>query len=421
MWKWIVRIAIVLGAWSVFAQTAPDQLAESSAASPQIAVVADGNMIPNGKPQTWGRPRVLQAFGGTEVLLYAQGLPDTTASVLYDQIWLFRNENDAGGWSSKYDLGTPVRILPSPSGSALGSAPDHNYPHHWPYKLFGRYYMIVQDIAGAPTAENFRYYIFGKSNDGITWTWRKFLKVRAGASLDQITWKDITIGGQVYNYGFVSGTKEGSFGTGAIRFQQTNDGTCDWCFGNNALAIYSSAAWVTAPTCASIGDASGYDFCLYRDPVCETSAASCPANKRIDLDFILSGVRHPSLHRLSKFNNRYELWSQATHAPDLGCGCEDGTTPDTENNNTFAYRTFTPPTSLTTDPSTLLGTPKELAQDSPAVRCMPASARQSRITPFRLEWTTDTLYSRTSDNPSNPFICPNVWGYLVRTKLKTLP
>jgi hypothetical protein len=73
------------------------------------------------------------------------------------------------------------------------------------------------------------------------------------------------------------------------------------------------------------------------------------------------------------------------------------------------------------DPSTTLGTEKELTQDSTAVRCMPASARQSRITPFRLEWTTDVLYSRTSDNPSSPFVCPNVWGYIVRTRLKTMP
>ena len=412
MWRPWVRIAITLIAFNAFGQTAPDQLAESNAASPKIVTIADG------ASQTWGRPRVLQSFDGTQVLLYAQGLPNTGANPLYDQIWLFRNENDATGWNSKYDAAPAVRILPSTSGSGVGSALDHNYPHHWPYKLFGRYYMIVQDIAGAPTAENFRYYIFGKSNDGVNWQWRKFLKVRAGHSLDQITWKDITIGGQTYNYGFVSGTKEGQIGTGAIRFQQTN-GACDWCFGNNALSVYSGGAWVTAPTCASIGDNSGYDFCLYRNPACETSAANCPAGDRIDVDFFLPGVRHPSLHRLSKFNNKYELWNHSTNTSP-SCGCDDGLTP--ENNNTFSYRTFTPPTSLTTNPATLLGTPKELVQDTPtAVRCMPANSRQSRITPFRLEWTTDVLYSRTSDNPSSPFICPTVWGYIVRTKLKTVP
>jgi len=419
MWKQWLRMGIVLAAAAgVMAQTAPDQLAESNAAVPKIAVIADG------ANQTWGRPRVLQSFDGTQVLLYAQGLPDVTAATLYDQIWLFRNENDANGWSSKYDLAAPVRILPK-SGTGIGSATDHNYPHHWPYKLFGRYYMIVQDIAGAPTAANFKFYLLGKSNDGITWTWRRFLRVREGMSLDQVAWKDMTIGGQTWNYGFVSGTKEGGgIGTGAIRFQQTNTAGCDWCYDmtppSAALQTWSNSAWATVPTCASIGDTSGYDFCLYRDPACAVSSASCPADKRVDPDFILPGVRHPSLHRLSKFGNRYELWNHSTHSPDTGCGCEDGTNPDLDNNNTFTYRTFTPPTSLAQDPSTTLGTEKELTQDSPAVRCMPASARQSRITPFRLEWTTDVLYSRTSDNPS-PFVCPNVWGYIVRTRLKTVP
>jgi hypothetical protein len=421
----VLTIIALLLSTAAGAQVAPSQLAESNA-SPAIVTVADGGADVN---QTWGRPRVLQSFDGLRVLMYAQGLPNLNANPLLDQIWLFRNENDAGGWSSVYNSEAKVRILPTPNPSPTlpantpGLATTHNYPHHWPYKLHGRYYMVVQDIDGAPTADNFRFFLLGYSNDGVNWTWRRFLRVRVGMSLDQIAWKDMIIEGTRYNYGFVSGTKDGGgIGTTAIRFKQDATTGGAWAFdatSNNTLAIWSGGAWASVPTCASIGDNSGYDFCLYKDAACATSDVNCPLSARIDPDWVIPAMRHPSLHRLSKHNNAYELWNHATVA-DEGCGCEDGAA--TENNNTFAYRRFTPPTTLAQNPATTLdSTVRYVRQDVPRARCMPASYRQARITPFRLEWTADLLYSRTGDaKGSNPDLCSTTgWGYIVRTRLES--
>lgn len=415
----LVTCVLLLFAAGAAAQVVPDKLVESNSPLVDIAVIADGGTDVN---QTWGRPRVLQSYDGTQVLLYAQGLPDLTAAALRDQIWLFRNENDPTGWSTEYDLFPKVRILPSPSG--IGSDTTKNYAHQWPYKAHGRYYMIAQEAANPPNSATFKFYLLGKSADGVNWTWRRFMRVREGMSLDQIAWKDIVIGGTTYNYGFMSGTRENGLGIGAIRFKQdltTNEWGYDTSSTSTALAVWtdstSPASWVTVPTCASVGDTSGYDFCMYKAPLCGVAGGSCAADKKIDPQFFLGG-RHPSLHRLARHNNKYELWNHST-TPDLGCGCEDSSDPNLENNNTFTYRQFTPPASLTQDPATTLGAGQEVGQDAPAIRCMPASQRQSRITPFRLEWTLDMLYSRTADNKQNPFQCSTTgWAYIVRTRLE---
>jgi hypothetical protein len=420
----LVFLACLLTAVVAAAQSAPDQLAESNSPITPIAIVANGGGDVN---QTWGRPRVLQSFDDTKVLMYAQGLPDLSVAVKHDQIWLFRNPNTPTGWSTEYTLNPKVRILPAPAATAGGTAPgmnlDANYAHQWPYKMHGRYYMVAQEAVGDPASANFKFFLLGKSTDGVNWTWRRWMRVREGTSIDQITWKDFVLNGQTWNYGFMSGTKPGAIGIGAIRFRQDNLAGGDWAFdfssASTALTVWSNNAWVTVPTCASLGDTSGYDFCMYKDKLCGTPGATCPTtpvDKRIDPDYFLSG-RHPSFHRLARHANKLELWNHSSNA-NTSCGCQDGLSA---NNNTFTYRQITPPASLSTSPVTLIGTGKEVAEDTPKIRCMPAGYRQSRITPFRLEWTLDMLYSRTGDDKTNPAgtACFSWgWAYIVRTRLE---
>lgn len=414
----LLFVASLLSAAIAAAQSAPDQLNEGNWPITPIAIIVNGG---GDVGETWGRPRALQSYDGSVVLLYAQGLPDLSANPKHDQIWLFRNPNNSTGWSTEYNAYPKVRILPGPPGSGVGSDASRNYAHHWPYKMHGRYYMVAQEV-GDPSADNFRLYLLGKSSDGINWTWRRFLHVREGISLDQLAWKDISIGGVTYNYGFVAGVV-GGIGIGAIRFRQDGAAGGEWGYDfgstSTALAIWSGGTWVTVPTCASIGDTSGYDFCMYRQPSCGQVGGLCPNDKKIDPQLFLQG-RHPSLHRLARHNNKYELWNHGTRSPDTNCGCEDTTNPTLENANTLQYRQVFPPTTLTQDPATTVGPVKEVGMDSPAIRCMPSDQRQSRNTPFRLEWTLDMLYSRTGDNKTNPFNCTQPgWHYIVRTRLET--
>lgn len=145
--KFIV-LAVLFVSIDVRAQSAPDQLIESNFPITDIAtIVSNGTGI--AQDQTWGRPRALQSYDGSTVLLYAQGLPDLILPK-HDEVWLFRNANTPTGWSTEFkDTATypRVRILPKPSGSGIGSNVDMNYAHHWPYKMYGRYYMVAQEAA----------------------------------------------------------------------------------------------------------------------------------------------------------------------------------------------------------------------------------------------------------------------------------
>lgn len=293
--------------------------------------------------------------------------------------------------------------------------------------------MVAQEAAD-PSNDNFHFYLMGKSADGINnWTFRRFLRVREGITLDQIAWKDISIGGVTYNYGFVSGISNG-IGITAIRLRQDGASGGEWAYDTSAtstaLAIWTASGWVTVPTCASIGDNSGYDFCMYRDPICATSADLCPASAKIDPYMLFLNGRHPSLHRLEKHNGKYELWYHSARSRPANkptCGYEDPVDPTIDNANSFVYREFTPPTTTTglaANPATLLGPEFVLGEelvDADRIRCMPAMYRQARNTPFRLEWTFDMLYSRTKDDKSAPMVgTPVGYPYIVRTRLEVL-
>lgn len=416
----LIVLAVLLLSIRAHAQSVPDQLAESNSPITDVAIIVSNGTGDVTDNQTWGRPRALLTYNLATVLLYAQGLPELI-NPKHDEVWLFRNPNTPTGYSTEYTGAAPVRILPAVSG--IGSNVDMNYAHHWPYKMHGRYYMVAQEAAD-PSNDNFHFYLLGKSTDGINWTWRRWLHVREGITLDQLAWKDISIGGTTYNYGFVSGLV-GPIGLSAIRFKQDGTAGGDWAFdtssGSTALAIWSNNSWVTVPTCASIGDTSGYDFCMYRQPSCGQVGGACPDDKKIDPQIFLTNGRHPSLHRLEKHGNKYELWYHSTLATTGTCGYEDPDDPTLNNANTFTYRQFTPPTTLTQDPATTVGPALFLKQEAVGpIRCMPARYRSSRATPFRLEWTFDMLYSRTGDSESDPFSTTTYdpHHYIVRTRLE---
>ena len=419
----LALLSLMLLSLHAFGQAVPSQLVESNFPTVDIAILADNNI--GGVPQTWGRPRALQTYDAATVLLYAQGLPELNAP-LPDEVWLFTNPNTPTGWSTAY---TRVkRILPTTSG--VGSDVNMNYAHHWPYKMHNRYYMVAQEAA-TPSTENFHFYLMGKSADGINnWTFRKFFRTREGITLDQLAWKEVSIGGVTYNYGFVSGISNIT-GISAIRLRQDASAGGEWAYDTSAtstaLAVWTASGWVNVPTCASIGDSSGYDFCMYRNPICATSAENCPASAKIDPYMFINNARHPSLHRLERHNGTYELWYHSTQprpASKPVCGPEDATNPTLDNANAFVYHQFTPPTSLTQDPATLVGPAFVLGEepvDADRIRCMPAMYRQSRDTPFRLEWTLDMLYSRTKDNKTAPMTgTPVGYPYIVRTRLEVL-
>jgi hypothetical protein len=417
----LTLLSLVLLSLYASGQAVPSQLVESNSPATPVATILDNSTIDDGaEDQSWGRPRALQTYDLSTVLLYAQGLPELVAPK-HDEVWLFTNPNTPTGWSTKYSK--VKRILPASSGT-VGADPNLNYAHHWPYKLHNRYYMLAQE-AGDPSASNFRYYLLGKSSDGINWTWRRFLQIRQGLSLDQVAWKDISIGGVTYNYGFVSGLS-GVGGLGAIRFRQDGAAGGEWAYDasptSTALAIWTAGGWVTVPTCASIGDGSGYDFCMYRQPSCGIKDAPCPDTAKIDPQMFVTNGRHPSLHRLERHNNKYELWYHSTQTRPANdpCGPEDATDPTLDNANTLTYRQFTPPTTLTQNPATTLGPELILGdEDVNPIRCMPSMYRQSRNTPFRLEWTLDMLYSRTRDHENDPKGgTPETNAYIVRTRME---
>lgn len=152
-----------------------------------------------------------------------------------------------------------------------------------------------------------------------------------------------------------------------------------------------------------------------------------PSDKKIDPQIIINGGRHPSLHRLEKHGNKLELWYHAPTpipAENANCGYEDPDQPGTDNANGFRYHLITAPQSLTQNPATTVGAQKTLGQEKwgdgeGPIRCMPARYRQSRNTPFRLEWTFDFLYSRTGDPEGNAFGGPPEHHYIVRTRMET--
>ncbi len=423
------------------AQHAPDQIIEITGTVP-IGIVK------NNQSQThhWGASRVLQAdvaapFGvldsADRVYMYSTGVDLTLPSCSRrDQLWLFQNPNTRNGWSTEYSLAQPTRILPKPDASCTGCAPgstssncigctawgDYLYNASWPYRWNGKFYVVVS--ASPPlnpnpnclTNDRFFQTLLGVSTDGINWTFRRFLKAPSnaqglGQSFAGVTWKEIAIQGTNYHWGFSFGKNDitGLRGLGGVRFRHVASpcSNSPWCFpAQGALEVWSSGQWVTVPSCSSIGDTSGYDYCLYTNP-------GDPVGSRIQIDTITGQGYFPSLHRLQRFANALELWTHELAPAKPNC-CQ-------VNNDLgvtiLQYQQVFAPTALSQSPQSTLGPRLTLAEGNPAVRCQPGGNAQSRFAPFRLEWTFDMIYSRTTDNSANPFVCPRETHYVVRTLL----
>jgi hypothetical protein len=226
-----------------------------------------------------------------------------------------------------------------------------------------------------------------------------------------VAWKEIPIQGTNYHWGFSFRANDitGLRGLGGIRFRHVASPCANspWCFPTQgALEVYSGGSWVVVPTCSSIGDNSGYDYCLYTNP-------ADPVGSRIEIDTITNQGYFPSLHQLQRFGNAYELWTHEVAPAKPGC-CQ---TNQSLGTTILQYQQVFPPTSLTQSPQSTLGPRFTLGESSPAVRCQPGGNAQSRFAPFRLEWTFDMLYSRTTDNSVDPMACPRENHYVVRTLL----
>ncbi len=429
--RWCTGLLFVLLSPTAGAQHAPQQLSERTATVPIATVKSNDNQTHN-----WGGARVLQADvappfgvldGADRVYMYVTGVdllenPCTRR----DQLWLFQNPNTRQEWSSVYDEAPGVRILPKPDAQCTGctglncvgckSWGDYLFGTHWPYQWNGKYYLVVTasrpNAAACTTNSDFFQILLGVSNDGITWTFRPFIKTSSAQALTGITWKEVSIEGVPYHWGYTNPDNllPGQRGLGGIRFRH-NASSCTnppWCFASSgALEVWSSGQWVTVPSCQSIGDTSGYDYCLYTNRL-------DPVGSRINLDFIAGEGQSPSLHKLARHGDIYELWTHGEASPKPNCCQLDNKVAAMQ----LRYRQVFPPTSLKQSLQSTLGPVFDLEEDpvSP-VRCQPGGQAQSRYAPFRLEWTADFLYSRSTDNPSNPFTCPRQTHYIVRTFL----
>lgn len=412
------------------AQHAPQQLFERTATVSIGVVKTNDNQTHN-----WGGARVLQAdvaapFGvldaADRVYMYVTGVnlladPCTRR----DELWLYQNLNTRQEWSSVYNEAPPVRILPKPDAQCTGctglgcvgckSWGDYLYGTHWPYKWNGKYYMVVSASSPNATAcvtnSDFFQVLLGVSNDGITWTFRPFIKTSPEQALPSITWKEVAIGGTPYHWGFTNPDNllPGQRGLGGIRFKHVASpcSNSPWCFSSSgALEVWSTGQWVSVPSCQSIGDTSGYDYCLYTNP-------ANPGGSRINLDFIPGEGQSVSLHRLAQHGGIYELWTHGEASPKPNCCQVNGNAAAMQ----LRYRQVFPPTTLTQTLQSTLGPILNLQEGAVAVRCQPGGQAQSRYSPFRLEWAADMLYSRTTDNSTNPFVCPRETHYVVRTFL----
>lgn len=385
---------------SASAQSAPDQLTERNDVTVPLVAV-----LPHVSNQGYGGPRVIQVDynhngvidSSDRVFMYVTGVEDFSASEIHDKVFLFQSENTYDGWNSAYDLAPRVTILPKSGSGCIGCDTNVNYGQQWVYKWGSTIYMLAG--VGEGEVNQWPKILLGSSSDGINFQWERWLKASNDWSLLRPAWVQVQISGATYFYGFIDLTDRvsGAVGLGALRYDPVNQ----------RLWFVVDGAWVQIPTCSSVGDNSGYRFCLF-------TGASDPEGTRIDPDILVSPDRHPSFHKLTRLGGKLELWASTT-ATDHSCGYQDG---QQRWQNAFSYRTVQAPTSLTQMP--ILGTRLILQQEtSNPVRCNPASYRHSRKTPFRLDWTLDLFYSRSWDDPADPFGSNTTGpeGYIVRTRL----
>lgn len=390
----VVLLTLSTASW---AQSAPSQLTERNDVAVPLSAV-----IPHTPNEGYGGPRVIRVdYNGDgmldssdRVFMYVTGIEDFSATEKHDKIFLFQNENTFGGWNNEYDLAPRTTILPKSGSGCIGCETDVNYANQWPYKRDGKVWMV----AGLGRALNsFTEYLIGESTDGIDFTWEKWLKGPSDWLIGRLGWQEVEIGGGKYYYGFAdmrdnrTNPRNPPWGIGALRYDQQNQ----------ILEVLVNRVWTRLDPC---NDGSGFRFCLKKN-----GAWVYP-----DFEVSLAGAPHTSFHRLSRHAGKLELWyTKATQK--TGCGYDDGLG---NWQNVFAYRTVAEPTSLSDVPS--LGTEKLLLEEiTNPVRCNPASYQHSRKTPFRLDWTLDLFYSRSWDDPSDPF-GPNTTGpegYIVRTRL----
>lgn len=396
----VLLAALPLIGSSLAAQSAPDQLTErSNVAAPLTAV------LPHTPNEGYGGPRVIQVDYNNDgvinssdrVFMYVTGIEDFSAPVKNDKIFLFQNPNTFSGWNNAYNLAPRITILPKSGTGCVGCETGVNYANQWPYEREGKIWMV----AGVGRANNsFTEYLLGESTDGINFQWERWLKAPTDWLIGRLGWQAVQIAGGAYYYGFAdmrdnrTSPRNPPWGIAALRYDQSNQ----------TLEFLVNRIWTRVDAC---NDGSGFRFCLKKN------------GQWIYPDFEVSlvGAPHTSFHRLSRHGGKLELWYTKATSKN-GCGYDDGLNIW---QNVFAYRTVQAPASLTALPS--LGTEKLLLQEtSNPVRCNPASYQHSRKTPFRLDWTLDIFYSRSWDDPSNPF-GPNTTGpegYIVRTRLCAL-
>jgi len=393
----IVAVALAIAVPTVEAQSAPDQLIERNDVSVPLSAV-----IPHTPNEGYGGPRAIRVDynddgvlnSSDRVLLYVTGVDNFSASTIHDKVFVFQNENTFSGWNNQYDLAPRITILPKSGTGCVGCDTTANYANQWPYARNGEIWMV----AGVGHSTNsFTEYILGQSTDGINFQWEKWLKGPSDWLIGRLGWQEVTIDGGTYYYGFAdmrdnrTNPRNPPWGIAAIRYDQQNQ----------ILEFLVNRVWTAVEAC---NDGSGFRFCLKKN-----GQWIYP-----DFEVALVGAPHTSFHRLSRHGGKLELWYTKA-APKNGCGYDDGAG---RWQNAFAYRTVASPASLSALPS--LGTEKVLLQKTTnPVRCNPASYQHSRKTPFRLDWTLDLFYSRTWDDPSNPF-GSNITGpegYIVRTRL----
>lgn len=395
----VVLTAIGSTAW---AQSAPDQLTERNDVTVPLSAV-----LPHTPNEGYGGPRVLRVDYNNDgkldssdrVFMYVTGVEDFSAQTIHDKIFLFQNENTFGGWNNAYDLAPRTTILPKSGTGCVGCDTNVNYGQQWVYEWNDSIYMLAGVGEGA--AHQWPKILLGTSSDGINFQWERWLKASNDWSLLRPAWVEVQISGGTYFYGFIDlkDRANGPFGLGALRYDPVNQ----------RLWFVVNGGWDEIPTCASVGDTSGFRFCLF-------NSASDPEGTSIDPDLVVPGDRHPGFHKLSRHGGKLELWaSRAAPAVDENCPPDDGLS---NWQNAFSYREVSPPANLTEPP--VLGTKLILKQElTNPVRCNPASYQHSRKTPFRLDWTIDLFYSRSWDDPNDPF-GPNTTGpegYIVRTRL----
>lgn len=310
-------------------------------------------------------PTAAFSVDSTKFFLYVQGdINVCDPAPPHDSIYLYIKPNTWNGLTSQEMSPGETRrtLLPIPTDPL--DTYYYGNPAVFTATVGGvqKYFMTTHR---SPDAVDFDIILWGKSNDGITWTFSQLCQYKGtdnpNFQISGMSLRPVTIGTTNYYAGFADIKRtDGGIGIAAVRLRRNDTDPR----GYDLVQFYTSSGWAST--------LSNGDFSF--EPTLRWSAAIEP--------------------KLQSISGQWQLWVSLVGNTAQDCdSCI--ATDDNGWGDRFSYAQVT----FGSDPNLAptIGTHYSVLPTSPRVRCLPGNYTNSRIYPVRIEGS-DLLYSASNDD-----------------------